>query len=109
MAAGWEPQATYGSLEQPASQGLLPHPLSQVYSKIILSTPTRILLYFCGSTLRVVGYSASLNQETKHKDVAAGSTKNIVFVAPLQAAVQVQGNTCTRFEVILVACIDILP
>lgn len=77
-------------------------------SFIILSTPTRVLLYFCGSTLYVVGYSISVKRETKHKDVAASSTKNIVFVEPLQAVVQVQGNTCTRFEVILVACIDIL-
>lgn len=56
----------------------------------------------------VVGYSVSVKRETKHKDVAVSSTETVVFVEHLQAVVQVQGNTCIRFEVILVACIDIL-
>lgn len=85
LAAGWELHARYGSLEQPASQELLSHPLPQVFSKIILSTPTRVLLYFLSSALYVVGYSVSIKQETKHKDMAASSTKTIV--EPLKAVV----------------------
>lgn len=106
LAAGWEPQTRYGSLEQPASQELLPCPPPQVFSKIILSTPTTVFLYFCDSTLYVIGYLVSVKQETKYKDVTTSATKNIIFVEPLQAVVQLQGNTCT--EVILLACIDIL-
>lgn len=42
--------------------------------------------------------SLSLKQETKYKDVAAGTTENVVFVVLLQVALEVQGSMCIRFQ-----------
>lgn len=41
-----------------------------------------------------------LKQETKYKDVATGTTENVVFAGLLRVALEVKDNMRTRFQML---------